>query len=109
MNQGFLRSRGLCSDRAALGAFFPGFLNLLRSLLDWAGGEVALLGADVVAGVECLEVDGAEGAVHLEVCRAVDEVVLAAELLFDVAEADGDVFELDRVEGLAAGGLGDLA
>jgi len=31
-----------------------------------------------------LEVDGAEGAVHPEVGRAVDQVVLAAELLFDV-------------------------
>ena len=76
-------------------------------LLGGAGGEVALLGADLVARVDRLEVDGAEGAVHLEVCRAVDEVVLAAELFFDVAEADGYVLKLDGVEGLAAGGLGD--
>jgi hypothetical protein len=34
-------------------------------LLEGAGGEVALLGADVVAGVGGLEVDCAEGAVHL--------------------------------------------
>ena len=80
----------------------------MPTLLRWAGGEVALLGADVVAGVDGLEVDGAEGAVHLEVGRAVDEVVLAAEFLFDVAEADGYVFELDGIEGLAAGGFGDL-
>src|SRR6266567_2965525 len=77
-------------------------------LLDWTWGEVALLGADVVAGVGGLEVDGAEGAVHLEVCGAVDEVVLTAELLFDVAEADGYVLEPGGVEGLTAGGLGDL-
>ena len=75
--------------------------------MGWAGGEVALLGTDVVTGVGGLEVDGAEGAVHLKVCRAVDEVVLAAELLFYVTEADGDVFELDWIEGLAAGCLGD--
>ena len=77
-------------------------------LLEGSGGEVAFLGADLVAGVGGLEVDGSEGAVHLEVGGAVDEVVLAAELFFDVAEADGYVFELDGVEGLAAGGLGDL-
>jgi len=77
------------------------------SLLGWARGEVAFLGADLVAGIVGLEVDGAEGAVHEEVGGAVDEVVLAAELLFDVAEADGYIFELDRVEGLATGGVGD--
>jgi hypothetical protein len=77
--------------------------------LGWAGGEVAFLSADVVAGVVGLEVDGAEGAVHLEVRGAVDQMVLAAELFFDVAEADGDVFKLDGVEGLAAGGFGDLS
>src|SRR6266566_3359785 len=77
-------------------------------LLDGAGGEVALLGADVVAGVGGLEVDGTEGAVHLEVCRAIDEVVLASELFFDVAETDGYVLKPGGVEGLAAGGLGDL-
>ena len=72
-----------------------------------AGGEVALLGADVIAGVGGLEVDGAEGSVGLEVGGAVDEVVLAAELFFDVVEADSDVFEFDGIEGLAAGGFGD--
>ena len=76
-------------------------------LLGWAGGEVAFLCADLVAGIVGLEVDGAEGAVHPEVCGAVDEVVLAAELLFDVAEADGYVLEFDGVEGLPAGGVGD--
>jgi hypothetical protein len=63
--------------------------SLKRWLLEGAGGEVALLGADMVAGVGGLEIDGAEGAVHLEVRRAVDEVVLAAQLFLDVAEADG--------------------
>ncbi len=78
-------------------------------LLGWPGGEVAFLGSDLVAGVEGLEVDGSEGAVLLEVGGAVDEGVLAAELFLDVAEADGYVFELGGVEGLAAGGLGDGA
>ncbi len=76
-------------------------------LLGWAGGEVAFFGADLVAGVEGLEVDGAEGAVLFEVGGAVDEEVLAAELFFDVVEADGYVFDAGGVEGLAAGGVGD--
>ena len=80
-----------------------------NTLLRWAGREIALLRTNVVAGIGGLQVYGAEAAVHLEVGRAVDEVVLAAEFLFDVAEADSYVFELDRVEGLAAGGLGDLS
>ena len=37
------------------------------------GGEVALLGTDVVARVERLQVDGAEGAVLLEFGWPVDE------------------------------------
>ena len=81
--------------------------DVAGGLLGGLGGEVALLGADLVAGVVGLEVDGAEGAVLLEVGGAVDERVLAAELFLDVAEADGDVFDAGGVEGLAAGGLGD--
>jgi len=75
--------------------------------LGRARGEVAFLGSDFVSGVIGLEVDGAERAVHPEVCGAIDEVVLAAKLLFDVAEADGYVLKLDGVEGLAAGSVGD--
>ena len=61
---------------------------LLCPILFWcAGGEVAQLGADVVAGIEGLQVDGAEGAIVLEVGGGVDEGVLAAELFFDVVEA----------------------
>jgi len=77
------------------------------ALLGWTRGEVAFLGADFVARIVGLEVDGAEGAIHSEICRPIDEVVLAAELLFNVAEADGYVFELRWVEGLAAGRVGD--
>src|ERR1700754_3974557 len=71
------------------------------------GGEVAFAGADVVAGVERLQVDGSEGAVLTEVGGAVDERVLAAQLFLDVVEAGGYVLDLDREEGLAAGGFGD--
>jgi hypothetical protein len=39
----------------------------LRELLGWAWGEVTLLSTDVVTGIVGLEVDGAEGAVHLQV------------------------------------------
>ena len=35
-------------------------------------------------------------------------MVLAAQLFFDVAEAYRYVFQLDGIEGLTAGGLGDL-
>ncbi len=73
-----------------------------------AGGEVAGVGSDVVTGVERLEVDGSEGAVHLEVGRGIDEGVLAAEFFLDVLEPYGYVFDLDGKEGAAASGVGDL-
>src|SRR2546425_902048 len=76
-------------------------------LLQRAGGEVTFFGADVVAGVAGLEVDGTEGAVVLEVGWGVDEGVLAAEFLLDVVEADGYILDFSGEEGLAAGGVGD--
>src|SRR5260370_15035343 len=75
-------------------------------LLQGTGGEITFFGADVVAGVAGLEIDGAEGAVVPEVGRGVDEGVLAAQLLLDVVEAYGDVLDLGGEEGLAAGGFG---
>ena len=55
-----------------------------------------------------MEVDGAEGAVHLEVGGGVDEGVLAAELFLDVAEAYGYVLYLHWEEGAPTGGVGDF-
>ena len=63
----------------------------------------------MIARIGSLEVDGTETAVHLEVSWAVDEVVLATKLFFDVTEADGYIFELDGVEGLAARSFRDLS
>ncbi len=76
------------------------------SLLRRTRGEVALAGADLVSGVDGVQVNGAEGAVLLEVCWAVDEEVLAAELLFDAAKAVGDFFDAGGIEGTSAGGIG---
>jgi hypothetical protein len=42
-----------------------------------------------------MEIDGAEGSVLPKVRRAIDEQILAAKLLFDVAEAVSDVFDAD--------------
>jgi hypothetical protein len=94
----------------------PSFLDGLRrtgnsggaTLLRGFWSEVTFLGADVVSGVEGLQVDGSERAVLFEVGGPVDKLVLAAELFFDVAEADGYVLDFDWIEGLAAGGVGDL-
>ena len=77
------------APRARHGA--PGPVTLLGGF----GGEVALLGADLVAGIVGLEVDGAEGAVLLEVGGTVDEGVLAAKFFLDVAETDGHVLDFE--------------
>jgi len=62
--------------------------------------------ADLVSGVEGLEVNGAEGTVILESRWAVDQRVLAAKLFFNFAKAGGHVLDADGVEGLTAGGFG---
>lgn len=61
---------------------------------------------DRVAAVERVEVDGSELAVGFEVGGFVDEGVLAAELVFNGVEADGEIVEAAREEGAAAGFVG---
>ncbi len=65
--------------------------------------------ADLVAAVEGVEVNGAEGTVILEGRRAVDQRVLAPEFLFNFVEAGGYILDADGVEGLTTGGVGDDA
>src|SRR3954447_15667191 len=71
------------------------------------GREVAFAGSNLIARIECLKIDGPEGAILLEVCRAIDEGVLAAKLFLDVMEACGYVFDLDGKEGHSASGFRD--
>jgi hypothetical protein len=80
-----------------------------QEVIRGARSEVPCVDADLIATVGGLEVDGTEGTVILEVRRAVDQGVLAAELFFNFAEAGGYVLDADGVEGLAAGGFGDDA
>nr|AOS95181.1 beta-ketoacyl synthase active site-containing protein [uncultured bacterium] len=65
--------------------------------------------ANLIATVKRLEIDGAERTVILEVRWAVDQGVLAPELLLNFAEASGHVLDADRVECLTTRGFGDDA
>lgn len=65
--------------------------------------------ANLIATVKRLEIDGAERTVNLEVRWAVDQGVLAPELLLNFLEASGHVLDADRVECLTTGGFGDDA
>src|SRR5580692_6204060 len=83
------------------------FPRSLRALL-LARSEVAFFGAHLIAAIVAVEIDGAEGAVVFEFGRRVGERVLAAQLLFNLLEAVGHLFDRWRKEDLAAGGLGHI-
>jgi len=63
----------------------------------------------MVSRVVGVQIDRAEGPIQLEVRRPVLQQVLAAQLLLDADEAQRNVLDLDRIEGLSAGCLGDIA
>src|SRR5271166_127397 len=90
-----LQASRFLADRPVLSCLLP-------------GREVALADVHLVAAVVAEKVDGAEGSVGLEVGGFVDERVLTAELVLDVLEADGHLFDAFGVEGAASGGEGDL-
>src|SRR5580698_6501744 len=69
--------------------------------------EVAFLCPDRVTRIDRMQVDRAERAVMLELRRFIDQQVLAAQLFFDIVEADGHIVNTLGVESLTAGSVRD--
>lgn len=80
---------------------FP--MPIYLDLLWWAWCKVALTRPDLESLIEREEIDSSERPILLELCRPILQQILRAKLLFDRSEADGNVFDLRRVEGATAG------
>src|SRR5580698_2297370 len=98
-----------CARRTAEGGYpHMATVGKLGTGLLLLGGEITLAGADLQVFLEGGDFDGAVAAVGIEVGRLIADDVLAAEFVLDGGEGTGDVLHLERKEGAAAGGLGQL-
>ena len=78
-----------------------------RFLLGGFGRKIPGVCSHMITPIICLQIDGAEGPILLEVGGPVVQQILATEFFLDACEACRNIFYPCREEGTSASRLGD--